>query len=148
MNANKSYLIVFFFILTFVSCTVKPEKINYGEDHCHYCDMTIVDKTHVSEYVTKKGKSYKFDGIECMIHNLNQKKDRRNLSFILVSNFNKPGNFINAKTATYLVSKTIRSPMGAYLSAFNSKEEGDSAQKKYGGNLYTWQEIKTKLGTK
>jgi len=148
MKYINTFLAIIMLLFVIVSCTVKPEKINYGKDHCHYCDMTIVGKTHVSEYVTKKGKSYKFDAIECMIHNLNQEKDSSNLSFKLVSNFDNPGNFINAESATYLVSKTIRSPMGANLSAFSSKEEGEAAKKKYGGDLYTWQEIRTKLGAK
>jgi len=148
MNSLKHLLLLFVMIITVVSCTVKPAKINYGEDHCNYCDMTIVDKTHVSEYVTKKGKSFKFDAIECMTHEINQKNNLNNLAYVLVANFNKPGKLIDARNATYLVSKAIKSPMGANLSAFNSKEQGLDAQKKYGGKLYNWSQIRKKLGTK
>jgi len=135
-------------IILLTACSIEPKKINYGEDHCHYCDMTIVDKTHVSEYVTNKGKSFKFDAIECMIHEINQKNNLNNLAFVLVANFNKPGELIDARNATYLVSKEIKSPMGANLSAFNSKEQGLAAQKKYGGELYNWSQMSKKLGTK
>lgn len=30
--------------------------------------MTIVDKQHAAQVVTKKGKAYSFDAIECMVH--------------------------------------------------------------------------------
>jgi len=148
MSNLKHLLLIFMMVLTTVSCTVKPAKINYGEDHCHYCDMTIVDKTHVSEYVTKKGKSFKFDAIECMTHEINQKNNLNNLAYVLVTNFNKPGELIDARKATFLTSKAIKSSMGANLSAFSSKEQGLAAQKKFGGKLYTWSQLRKKLGTK
>jgi len=148
MNIIKYLATLFFVGLIFVSCTIKPAKINYGDDHCHYCDMTIVNKSFISEYVTKKGKSYKFDAIECMAHEINQKKNSNDLAYILVANFNNPGELIDVKSATFLISKAIKSPMAAGLSAYKSKKEAKVAQKKYGGNLFTWQKIRTKLGVK
>lgn len=38
------------------SCSIAPEPINYGQDGCHFCKMTIVDKVHAAEIVTTKGK--------------------------------------------------------------------------------------------
>ena len=38
-----------------ISCNIKPQKIAYGEDICHYCKMNIVDDRHASEIITKKG---------------------------------------------------------------------------------------------
>ena len=46
-------------LLIFTSCNVGPQAINYGSDGCHFCKMTIVDKVHAAEIVTKKGKVYK-----------------------------------------------------------------------------------------
>ncbi|MDH5605047.1 MAG: hypothetical protein OEY51_13950, partial [Cyclobacteriaceae bacterium] len=56
--------------VTGISCTPKPEEIKYGEDLCHFCSMAIVDDKFSAQYVTKKGRAYKFDAIECMIHEL------------------------------------------------------------------------------
>ena len=148
MNNLKYLIYPILVVMLFASCTVKPAKINYGDDHCHYCDMTIVSKSFVSEYVTKKGKSFKFDAIECMTHEINQKYNSNNLAYILVANFNNPGELIDARKATYLVSPAIKSPMRANLSAYNSKEQGLAAQKKYGGKLYNWSQVRKKLGTK
>ena len=136
---------IFFFSLALISCKVEPKKINYGNDHCAHCDMTVVDKTHAAQYVTKKGKAYVFDAIECMVMKLNQDKTEDLMAFILVADYANPGNLIDAKSATYLVSEKIKSPMGANLSAFNSEEIAKEIQKENGGELFTWSTIKTKL---
>ena len=136
-----------FFIALFIlnSCSVEPKKINYGKDHCHYCDMTVVDKTHASEYVTKKGKAYTFDAIECLVNELNENKNEDMMAFILVSDYSSPGKLIKATEATYLISKNIKSPMGANLSAFELKETASKHINKNEGKLYNWEQLKTKF---
>jgi len=136
-----------FFIALFIlnSCSVEPKKIKYGEDHCHYCDMTVVDKTHASEYVTKKGKAYTFDAIECLVNDLNENKNEDMMSFILVANYSNPGELITATDATYLISESIKSPMGANLSAFKLKEKAIEYLNKGNGKIYNWEQLKTKF---
>jgi copper chaperone NosL len=135
----RKVLIVFSFLTLLVSCTVAPEKIEYGKDACSFCDMTIVDKTHAAEYVTKKGRSYKFDAIECLINDLKD-KDENEMAFILVSDLLAPTELINANEATYLISEELKSPMGANLSAFKNKEVIH-----YKGNVYNWKDIKVQI---
>ena len=127
------------------SCKVEPKKINYGTDHCLLCDMTVVDKTHASQYVTKKGKAYMFDAIECMVMKINRDKNENEMAFLLVTDYNNPGNLVDAKSASYLISEKIKSPMSANLSAFKSKEIASKMRTKFGGKLFTWEELKTKL---
>jgi copper chaperone NosL len=141
MKQAMHILSIILLIVLIGSCKVEPQTINFGQDHCNYCEMTIVDRTHATEYVTKKGKSFKFDAIECMIRELNENKNYNELAFILVTDFDNPGQLINAIEATYLVSDSIKSPMGANLSAFSSKDNGLKAQKKYSGKLYSWETI-------
>jgi len=131
--------------MLFSSCEVKPEPINYGDDHCHFCDMTVVDKTHASLYTTQKGRSYKFDAIECLIDQLEQDESESKMAFLLVADYTNPGKLLDAKTATFLISKKIKSPMGAFLSAFPSKEKADETQKEFGGKTYSWEELKSTL---
>ena len=89
-----------------ISCKVEPKPIEYGQDQCNYCEMNIVDKTHAAQYVTKKGKQFKFDSIECMVNDL-QEKDEEELAFILIADYGDPGKMIGAKTAFYLISELI-----------------------------------------
>lgn len=132
-------------VIILTSCKVEPKGINYGNDHCLLCDMTVVDKTHAAQYVTKKGKASMFDAIECLVMKVNREHNEDLLAFILVADYNNPGNLIDAKTASYLISKKIKSPMGANLSAFNSLETAKKIQLEKGGNIYTWEQLKTKL---
>ncbi|WP_369049145.1 nitrous oxide reductase accessory protein NosL [Tenacibaculum sp. UWU-22] len=134
-----------FLSVTLMACNIAPQKIKYGVNHCNFCDMTVVDKTHAAEYVTKKGKSYVFDSIECMLHELNEKNNEQDLAFILVADYQKPAVLIKAKEASYLVTDKIKSPMGANLSAFNSLDTAIEMQQKLGGAVYTWQQIKTAI---
>jgi copper chaperone NosL len=101
--------------------------------------MTIVDKTHAAEFVTKKGRAYKFDAIECLINDLKDKREEE-MAYILVTDFLNPTVLINATEATYLISEEIKSPMGANLSAFKTK-----AAITYIGKTYNWQQIKERI---
>ena len=141
MKTLKHYLALIL-ILILISCTVSPKSIDYGSDGCHFCKMTIVDKSHAAEVVTKKGKVYKFDATECMI-NFMDEFDTSEIELYLSNNYTEPGELIDATVATYLISKNVPSPMGAFLSAFEDNEQAKIVQMEKDGKLYTWEELLT-----
>jgi copper chaperone NosL len=143
INLPKPFVVVWVLLLA-ISCKVEPQKIEYGKDQCSFCKMNVVDKTHAAQYVTKKGKQFKFDAIECMVNDINEKGEEQ-IAILLVANYGNPGEMIDAKTATFLVSKEIKSPMGANLSAFSSKNKADESLQEFGGKNYTWETLKQKL---
>ncbi|MFD2541869.1 nitrous oxide reductase accessory protein NosL [Lacinutrix gracilariae] len=143
MQTLKHYL-YFAVFLFFFSCNVSPEPINYGSDGCQFCKMTIVDKVHAAQIVTKKGKVYKFDASECMLHFM-QDFDTTEIALYLTNNYTEPEVLIDATKATFLISKNIPSPMGAFLSAFKNKSDAVKSQKEKGGDLYTWQTLTAKF---
>lgn len=133
-------------ITTFlVSCNVSPQHIEYGTDACHYCNMTIVDRQHASQLVTTKGKAFKFDAIECMVHSLQDDLKDTEIALYLTADFNQPGQLMDATMATYLVSDQISSPMGANLSAFENEKAAEKAMQKFTGKLFSWEEIQNHL---
>lgn len=142
------YKILSFLIFLFLMSCGNPEPvaIDYGKEQCHYCKMTIVDNQHAAEIVTKKRKAFKYDAIECMINDL---KDEENqpIALYLVCDYAHPGELVDAKSSTYLISKEIPSPMGANLSAFSSKDKAEETQKEKTGNLYTWKELIEKFSS-
>ncbi len=145
---KKGFLTIFTgIIMLLISCKVEPEKINYGSEACHYCKMTIVDQLQSAQYVTKKGKQYKFDAIECMLNELAE-RNTADISIFLVSDYANPGVMIDAQMATFLISEEIKSPMGASLSAFSSNLIAKETQQKIGGELYSWSSIKEKYEVK
>ncbi|MCA0933435.1 nitrous oxide reductase accessory protein NosL [Lutimonas saemankumensis] len=124
----------------FFSCDIAPEQIHYGTDACSFCKMTIVDQKHASQYVTKKGKQFKFDAIECMVNDIAE-NGQEGIGILLVADFQNPGNMVEAGGASYLISETIKSPMGANLSGFASREAARTTQNESGGKVYSWEEL-------
>ncbi|MDE3742588.1 nitrous oxide reductase accessory protein NosL [Maribacter polysaccharolyticus] len=140
-----SRFILFVVILfSLVSCTVGPKPIDYGSDGCHYCSMTIVDRQHASEIVTQKGKVFKFDAVECMLNHMKD-VDIATIGLFLVNDYQNPGELINAEEATFLISESIPSPMGEYLSAFSSRKSAGQIEAENNGQLYTWEELKARF---
>ena len=127
-----------------MGCSIRPEPIAYGIDGCHFCSMTIVDKQHAAEIVTKKGKVFKFDAVECMLNHLKD-IDSSTLQLFLVNDYHAPGELIDAKGATFLISKDIPSPMGEYLSAFQTRSDAEIVEAENNGKLYAWNELLTKF---
>ncbi len=134
-------------LLLTISCKVEPQAIEFGKDQCSFCMMNIVDKTHAAQYVTKKGKQFKFDAIECMVNDIIEKSEE-NIAIMLVANYDNPGEMIDSKTAVYLISEEIKSPMGANLSAFLLAEKAKELLQKHSGKIYTWDTLKQKFSDK
>jgi copper chaperone NosL len=128
----------------FSACNNGPQPISYSQDACDFCRMTIVDKQHAAQIVTEKGRNYKYDAIECMVNDLKD-WDRPTADQLLVTDYANPGKLTNAKNAQYLISKNIPSPMGAFLSAFESPIELKKAQEQWGGEAFNWEELKLKF---
>ncbi|MDX1627940.1 MAG: nitrous oxide reductase accessory protein NosL [Fulvivirga sp.] len=125
--------------LLLAACSPQPKPINYGEDGCDFCRMTIVDPRYAAELVTEKGKVYKFDAIECMI-NFKNEKHNMSFAFTLVSAFDSK-ELVEAEDCKYLRSQQLPSPMGMYITGFSESEKAEQFARKYGGQLYGWKEL-------
>ncbi len=144
MKILKILSLIIFAGLYFVSCAIGPEDINYGSDVCSGCQMTIVDNQHAAEFVTHKGKVYKFDAIECMMSDI-KKQGENNIALYLINDYSMPGKLIDALNATYLISENLPSPMGANLTGFGNKTDADMIQKEKKGKIYSWNKLKEKF---
>ena len=107
--------------------------------------MNIVDSQHAAEFVTEKGKCYKFDAIECMLMQLKE-FDEAPIALHLITDYSNPGSLTDANTATYLISEAIPSPMGGFLSGFSTKEKAVSTHAESGGELLDWEQLKKQYG--
>jgi copper chaperone NosL len=146
MNKSIPFITVILTMLVGLnSCNVEPKEINYGEDHCYYCDMTVVSKTHAAQYVTKKGKAHMFDAIECMVREINDRENEEELAFMLVADYQNPGVLMNAHKSTFLICPEIKSPMGANLSAFSTEGKATSVKDDLGGNTYNWIKLRERF---
>ena len=128
------------------SCQVKVEDIRFGEDQCHFCKMVISDPKFGSELVTEKGKVYKFDAAECMVSYLKNASDiQQEYAFVTAVAYDTPHELHDVNELIFLISPEIPSPMGAFLSAYESEEVAYDKQKENGGSLYNWKEVLTQV---
>lgn len=130
--------------LALAACSVEAQSINYGSDQCHFCQMTIVDRQHAAQAVSKKGKQYKYDAIECLVNDILKNRSESDIATLMVSDYGQ-GRMTPARDATYLISKKIKSPMGADLSGFASRERAEATRTEHGGELYSWQTLKERF---
>lgn len=141
----KRHIFLGIIIVLLVSCNISPQPIEYGTDACNYCNMAIVDRQHAAQIVTSKGKAYKYDATECMVNSLKDELKGTEIGLNLVTDFNQPGQLIDATKAFYLISDEISSPMGANLSAFENELAANKAKEKFTGELFSWEEIQNHL---
>lgn len=140
-------LLFLILVLVMVSCSKEPKAIEYGKDACDFCRMTIVDKIHGTELVTDKGKVYVFDATECLLHFQEQNKDL-NYAHQLTNSYETPSELVPLEEVTFLISENLPSPMGANITAFQTREEAKKIQSEKGGELYNLTTLKEKLGHK
>jgi copper chaperone NosL len=125
------------------SCSHEPEAINFGHDECALCKMTITDEKYGSEIVTKKGRFYKFDALECMAkYILEGNIDTNDTHSIWTVDYKNPQKLIDAKSAVYLRSKTLPSPMAMFFTSFSNMDELETIKKEHEGDVLNWYDVK------
>ncbi len=139
-------LVVVLIISLFYGCKVEPELLVFGKDACYTCKMTLMDPKFGAEIVTKKGKIYKFDDVNCLLEfHSSGEEPEENMAYRLVIDFANPETFIDATNSYYVKSDSIRSPMASGIAAFGNEKDFNRIRKKYNGILMSWGEIVTQL---
>jgi copper chaperone NosL len=132
-----------------LSCSTDPEPINFGAEQCSLCKMNISDSKFGAEIVTKKGKIFKYDAVECMLNAVSMDKvPAGDIAGYYAVDASNPKQLFDAVTAFYLISEKFPSPMGADLSAFSKRTGAEEFQKQFGGELKSWSDLLVKFKVK
>ena len=124
------------------SCSVKPQPINYGKDNCSDCSMTIMDPKFAGEIITKKGKVYKFDDTHCLVHFLKQINVKEaDIAQTVFVDYDNEKNFLNVKSAYFVESDQLKSPMNGNAVAFSSNEIAKEKAKQLNGKVVAWNDL-------
>ncbi|MCC8360361.1 nitrous oxide reductase accessory protein NosL [Salinimicrobium sediminilitoris] len=134
---NLLYLLI---PVLLISCSTDPQPIDYGQDACDFCDMTIVDRSFSAQAVSKKGKQFKYDAIECMVNDLHDHSEA--MAIQQVADFSHPGNMIAVEQALFIVNDSLKSPMGANLAAIKKESSIASPQS---ADTYYWNDLNAYL---
>lgn len=126
-------------IMGFASCNDGPRPINYGSDICEDCNMTIVDKKYGAEVVTKKARTYVFDDAHCLVGFLKEGTVKEeDIAQILFIDFEKNPKFVDAKTAYFVFSLQLKSPMSSNIAALADKAAAERLATKLNGKILQW----------
>lgn len=119
-----------------------PQPIRWGEDNCDHCKMTLVDRQYGAEIVTKKGKAYKFDDLNCLVGFMKKNTvPADQIAEKYVINLAQPGAFVPAEAAVYLFHEELKTPMAAGVAAFGSLTELEQLKKGIGGEVWDWAKV-------
>lgn len=130
--------------ITMFSCNVEPEPIHYGKDACHHCKMTLVDNKFGAEIVTAKGKIFKFDDTNCLLNFITSGPlAEKDIAHCLITDFASPGVLIDARSAFYIKSEQIKSPMASNIAAFVSKTDLNGYNNSWKGDELNWRDLLT-----
>ncbi|NJN41651.1 MAG: hypothetical protein HC811_04855 [Flammeovirgaceae bacterium] len=145
-NRKVAAMLALPLLFAFFSCSTEPVAIEYGKDGCHSCKMTLMDNKYGAELVTKKGKVYKFDDMNCFLNFYNSgAEDPENIAHRLVVDYTQPGTLIMADNAHFLKSPEIKSPMASQIAAFEDYEQMKKFKKEYNGIYLAWGEVVTQF---
>lgn len=132
-------------VMVLPGCKSGPVAIEYGKDACVGCQMTLVDKHYGSEFVTDKGKVYKFDDLNCLVAFMNERKDVHGTA--LVIDFTSTNQFLNVEQAVFLKHPGLRTPMGSCIGAFASTDAANAVDRGLGGGgeIVSWSQVTDKV---
>ena len=106
------------------SADTAPQPVALGKDNCEGCNMTIVDQKFACEFITDKGKCFKFDDLSCLFHYMNkQQVSDSTVARIYVADYTAPDSLIDVTKAHLVLGATIQSPMNGGVAAFKDNAQ-------------------------
>jgi len=117
----------------------KPVEIDAGE-MCASCKMAISQKKYAAEFIDKDGAAIKFDDIGCMIRFIKEHEVKINVEAYFVVDYTTHS-WLDARSATYVRSSALPSPMGSGLAAFKDRPEAEAFAVKYHGRLLGFDDL-------
>jgi copper chaperone NosL len=106
----------------------QPAPIIYDADACDYCRMQISDRRFGAELVTKKGRTIKFDSIDCLLSYYKQASAAGDVESVWVTDVRHPGVLIDATQARFVDLGAGHAPMGGRRGLAAIADEIDAAR--------------------
>ncbi len=143
LRRNKSKVSITVLMLCLLqSCASGPQPINYGSDACDFCKMRIVDKKFAAEWVTEKGKVYRFDDLHCLA---SFRKNEGSSGNAYVNAFAGSQELNKAVDLFYIKSDALKTPMNGKVAAFTNEAAANEFATNNGGRRLSWQQIEKEM---
>ena len=129
-------------LVTVVACSGgRPEPIEFtlNEENCSFCRMAVSQREFAAQVVTAAGAFDTFDDIGCLRDWIKEQHPPETAG-IFVVDYEK-GHWIDARTASYVLSKKLPTPMSSGLAAYQEKTSAETAAAKLEGEVLQWEEM-------
>ncbi len=141
---KKDYAVVaVLFLISFSSCSQKPQPINYGKEACSFCKMTIMDKKFACAVVTQKGKNFHFDDMHCLLSYMQENKINVKDITVYVNDFLNEHNFLKAGESFFVKDSSLKTPMSGNIAAFSSQTQAQQYIQQHGGSSINFSQLIT-----
>lgn len=128
--------------LFFWQCSTGPRPINYGQDACAFCKMTLMDKHYGAEIVTKKGKVYVLDDINCLARLLKSGDIKaEHIAGRYITDYAHTGVLLELEKAVFLHSDNLKTPMASGVAAFANEQDINAVKSQTGGDMLRWEQV-------
>lgn len=143
INQLTTVVTLFLGLGFFTQCSAQPEPIKFGKDNCHHCKMTLMDTKFGAEILTKKGKVFKFDDVNCVVNFLNTNELKQSeIAQTLVVDFKKTKELVSIEKLFFLQSPKLRTPMSSNIAAFSNEKDLSETQSQFKGEKLNWEQVK------
>ena len=131
---------VLLLVATLAACSnSEAQDLKINKDRCNFCEMTISDGRFGAEIITKKGRVYKFDDLICLLDYV--KANKQEIAKFYVNDYGQNNKLIDATTAFYVESSTLRSPMRGNFAAYANKKDAQVFADKVESFVMTWDDL-------
>lgn len=143
MSPLRAFVLLIVMMAAGCTSETSPRAIAFGHEACSHCKMVITDRRFGGEIVTKKGKVYPFDSLECLQKFASSHtEETSNAGIYVVDSFNS-GELIDIKMANFALSETVQAPMGRAL--FSSKDIKKLSSQLPKAKVMNWDILKGQL---
>lgn len=123
--------------------SLEPPEIHYGQDLCAGCSMIISEERFACAYLTENPEtgyeSYAFDDIGCLFQRVEEGGHRPVAWY--VKDYEGAG-WIDARTAHFVRSAEIRSPMGSGVAATATADGAGELGERFGAEVITFERLR------
>ena len=130
------------YLVTVMACRGgRPEPIEFtlNEENCSFCRMAVSQREFAAQVVTVTGSFDTFDDIGCLRDWIKEHHPPETAGLFVVDY--ETGQWIDARTASYVFSKKLPTPMSSGLAAYQEKTSAEMAATKLEGKVLPWKEM-------
>ena len=144
---SASRLVIVAFALLTAACGASaagPPTLVVDTTACSYCGMLVSEPAYAAAYRPEAGDAWVFDDIGCMLKAL--RHDKSAIVDVWVQDA-AGGGWIDATSATFLVTKEVATPMGGGVLAYKAVAAAHAAAAAHQGEVVlSFEALKARRG--